>query len=231
MEEAPSNGDGVAGTDSNPHSTPTSASASASATQLGDRRPSSVVLGVGRIALRLVRSLVRATAPPAPQPFEGRGCLAPCAPYTQPYIAPSPFLSQLSARRSPRVRQRRLAPRLRGFTNRANTTAAAGALKCRPSSFMRRVSTQPTDGCRGRPDLRASWKRGRGRRRRFARVRARERGRRRRKRARLRRRPRAEDRESRARARARGPRGGGSTTRKRRRAKCRARIFVNGLTS
>lgn len=41
-----------------------------------------------------------------------------------------------------------------------HTTAAAGALKCRPSSFMRRVSTQPTDGCRGRTEVRASRKNG-----------------------------------------------------------------------
>ena len=57
----------------------------------------------------------------------------------------------------------------RGSTNRPNTTAAAGALKCRPFSFMRRVSTQRTDGCRGRSELRALRK-NRGR---FARARRR----------------------------------------------------------
>lgn len=57
----------------------------------------------------------------------------------------------------------------RGSTNRPNTTAAAGALKCRPSSFMRRASTQPTDGCCGRPKVRTSRK-SRGK---FARVRRR----------------------------------------------------------
>lgn len=49
--------------------------------------------------------------------------------------------------------------RRRGSANRPNTTAAAGALKCRPSSFMRRVSsTRPTDGCCGRPEVRVSRK-------------------------------------------------------------------------
>jgi len=71
--------DGVAGTDSNPHSVSASASTSTSATRLGGRRPGSVVLGVVRIALRLVRSLVRATAPPAPQPLGSRRYPAPCA--------------------------------------------------------------------------------------------------------------------------------------------------------
>jgi len=81
--------DGVAGTDSNPHSTSASASTSTSATRLGGRRPGSVVLGVVRIALRLVRSVVRATAPPAPQPLGSRRYPAPCAPYATLHRASS----------------------------------------------------------------------------------------------------------------------------------------------
>lgn len=85
-----------------------------------------------------------------------------------PSIPPSP-----SARSPPSSTRRR-----QGSANRPNTTAAAGALKCRPSSFMRRVSsTRPTDGCCGRPEVRVSRKsrvifaRVRGRRRRKKRER------------------------------------------------------------
>lgn len=55
-------------------------------------------------------------------------------------------------------------------------TAAAGALKCRPCSFMRRASSLgPTDGCRGRPKVRVPWSWSR---RKFARIRLRSKKRR-----------------------------------------------------
>lgn len=122
------------------------------------------------------------------------------APRTQPVHRAIPLSTfRQTGRRPPRARQRGLASRPRGSTNRPNTTAAAGALKCRPSSFMRRcVSTQPIDGCRGRQDVRASRERRRGRRGRFARL-----ARRRRKRKKTRRGCRIESGHARERARAR----------------------------
>lgn len=125
----------------------------------GGWRPGFIALDVVRIALRLVRSLSAATAAPAPQPLARYPALCaarnPVPPVRRPASSPPTDAT-------------------RGSTNRPNTTAAAGALKCRPSSFMRRASTQPTDGCCGRPKVRTSRK-SRGK---FARVRRRGRKRR-----------------------------------------------------
>lgn len=123
----------------------------------GGWRPGFIVLDVVRIALRLVCSLSVRRQHRLFNPLPVSCSLRRTQP--QPPGPPPRKFATLEA--------------TRGSTNRPNTTAAAGALKCRPSSFMRRVSTQPTDGCR-RSEVRGSrktrrkfpWVRRRGRRRR-----------------------------------------------------------------
>lgn len=108
----------------------------------GGWRPGFVALDVVRIALRLVCSL--------------------SARRQHRLFAPLPVSCSLRRTQpqppGPPPRASSILEATRGSTNRSNTTAAAGALKCRPSSFMRRVPTQPTDGCRGRSKVRASRK-------------------------------------------------------------------------